>query len=111
MVIVSFESERLRALCLEASRAEAEFGNAVASDLRTMIAEIEAWDNAREWLSNLGAAGWNCCGDCVTVPFGGDHCAEFQVVGQRYRKSKENDEQVDWSSVQRLKLLAIRRTQ
>lgn len=102
---MSFETSRLKALCLVSHEAEAELGDVNAKELVMMLADIEAQGNGQELLDFMGdfAQVKDC--DRLEVSFGRGCCALFAAVGKLFQRDAEGN--VTWSTVRRLKLLSV----
>jgi hypothetical protein len=92
-------------MCLVLNEAEAALGTVNAKALITMIADIEAQENGEEVLDFMNDIAQTGGGDTLEISFGRDCHAIFVPVGTRFQRGPE--ERVIWSTVQRLKLLAI----
>jgi hypothetical protein len=74
----------------------------------TIIAEAEAFDNAEELISFYGAAALVSETDSLELAMGAGYRAEFIATGIQFRR--QNSGKIDWASVQRLKLLKLKRS-
>jgi hypothetical protein len=105
VIVVTYGSSRLKTSCQSAEAAEQEFGQAYASAVRSMIADIEAFDTASDLLQFYGSAAAIEVDDSLTLEIGANCSARFVLVGERVQRDGEG--RVVWASVQRLKLIAI----
>jgi hypothetical protein len=107
LIIISFENDRLHDLCVDLARAETEFGTVSAGELVNVISDANACENARELIDFMGPKIEITDNDSLCVMVAPYWRFEFVVVGQRF--SLNTDGRIDWSSVARLKLVAISR--
>lgn len=84
--------------------AEAALGTVNAKALVTMIADIEAQEDGEELLSYMNGIA-QVGEDTVEISFGRDCHAVFAPVGKRFQRGAEGG--VVWSTVERLKLIAL----
>ena len=87
------------------NEAEVALGTLNAKALVTMIADIEAQENGGELLlytNDITQVGDN---DALQISFGHDFHAFFTPVGKRFHRGLDGC--ILWSTVERLKLLAI----
>lgn len=104
-MIVSFGTARLKEICLVLSEAELALGTVNAMALVSVIADIEAHENAEEmmdYMDGLVRANEN---ETLEIAFGNNYCAQLIPVGTRFQRG--DDGQIIWSSVERLKVTAI----
>lgn len=104
-MIVSFATARLKQICLVLREAELALGSVSAKALVSLIADIEAHENAEEMLDFMDGTFQVKDDDILQIAFGSNYCAHLVPVGMRLKRS-END-QIIWSSVERLKVTAI----
>ncbi len=102
---MSFETRRLRELCLRQNVAETELGTVNAKGLETVIADIEALENGQELLGLMDGTVHVLEDDTIEISFGLGCSAIFVVAGKRFQEDQVG--RVIWSTVRRLKLLAI----
>ncbi|WP_431300641.1 hypothetical protein [Tabrizicola sp. BL-A-41-H6] len=87
------------------NEAETALGPLNAKELITIIADIEAQENAEEMLVFMDSIAQIADGQTLVVSFG-SHChARFVPVGTRFQRG--GADHVVWSTVERLKLIAI----
>jgi hypothetical protein len=105
-LIVSYDTTALQQACYVLEQAEQLYGAVHAQALIALIADVEAFENGAElmefWDEDLLIAN----DDSLSLPVGADYRAALTAVGNRYQR--DADGRVIWSSVTRLKLLAIR---
>ena len=104
-MIVSFGTARLREICLLLSEAELALGTVNAKALVSVIADIEAHENAEEMMDYMDGIVRAKDNDTLEIAFGNNYCAELIPVGTRFQRG--DDDQIIWSSVERLKVTAI----
>jgi len=104
-VIVSFETEQLQRTCYALGVAEAEYGAVHAQALITLIADIEAFDNAYELIDFFGLHSDNQLGDSLSLAIGSEYRATLVAVGKKYQPDAGG--RLNWSRVTRLKLVNI----
>jgi hypothetical protein len=106
-VIISFGTRELLDCCSSLAAAELQLGSAHAQALISMIADAEAFDSAHDLISFFGSDA--CFGedDSVVLAIGSDYCARFVAVGTRFVRDAKG--RIDWTGVQRLKLVDILR--
>jgi len=104
-VIVSFGTARLKEICLVLSEAEVALGTVNAKALVSIIADIEAHENAEEMLDFMDGTVQVKDDDNLEVVFGSNYCAHLVPVGVRFQRSENG--QIIWSTVERLKVSAI----
>jgi hypothetical protein len=104
-VIVSFESEQLHDCCCQASIAEDILGSATAQLLATVIAEAEAAETAAEFLQLREPFASVDIDDSLLTDVSAEYRARFVPIGQELTRDGEG--KIVWSSVRRLKLVAL----
>lgn len=104
-MIVSFGTARLKEICLVLSEAELALGTVNAKALVSVIADIEAHENAEEMMDFMDGIVQANDNDTLEIAFGSNYCAQLIPVGTRFQRSGSG--QVIWSSVERLKVTAI----
>lgn len=87
------------------SEAEAALGTVNAKALVTAIADIEAQENGSDLLGYMSDTANFNADDTLTIFFGTECAATFTVAARRFQR--DHEERVIWSSVSRLKLIAI----
>lgn len=102
---MSFETTRLKSLCLVLNEAEATLGTMNAKALTTMIADIEAQENGEEMLAYMNDIAQVGGDDTLKIAFGRECLGTFVPVGKRFQRDSKG--RIVWSTVERLKLLAI----
>lgn len=104
-MIVSYDTAALQQACSVLEQAEQQYGAVHAQALIALIADVEAFENGAElidfWNEDLVMTN----DDSLLLPVGADYRAALAAVGNRYKR--DSDGRVVWSSVSRLKLLAI----
>lgn len=106
-MIVSYETTELQQACFALELAEEQYGTIHAQALIALIADIEAFANAGELADFWGSDMLSVDNDALSLPVGADYQAIFAAVGTRYSRDVEG--RAIWTSVTRLKLLAITR--
>ena len=71
----------------------------------SIIADIEAHENAEEMLDLMDGTVQVKGDDTLEIVFGSNYCAHLVPVGMRFQRSVNG--QIIWSSVERLKVTAI----
>jgi hypothetical protein len=104
-VIVSFQEKDLHDCSYETEIAEARLGDVLAQALATLIADAEASETAEELMEIRNPAVIIDSGDSLLVPIGADCRARFVAVGHEFSRDKGGIP--IWSSVRRLKLVAL----
>lgn len=104
-MIVSFGTACLKKICLVLSEAEVALGTVNAKALVSIIADIEAHENAEEMLDFMNGTVQVKDDDTLEIAFGSNYCAHLVPVGVRFQRS--DDGQIIWSSVERLKVTTI----
>lgn len=87
------------------SKAEVALGTVNAKALVSIIADIEAHENAEDMLDFMDGVVQEEGNDKFMISFGSNYCAHLVPVGIRYQRSSSG--QVIWSTVERLKVTAI----
>lgn len=106
-MIVSFETRDLLECCSSIEKAERLLGAPDAQLLVAVLADIEAFDSAGELINFFGNDASLAGDDSLSLPIGPNYRAAFLAVGARL--SRLEDGSLDWTRVQRLKLLKISR--
>jgi hypothetical protein len=104
-LIVSFETEQLQRTCYSLAVAEVEYGAVHAQALITLIADIEAFDNACELIDFFGLHSDDQVGDSLSLAIGSEYRTTLVAVGKKYQRDAGG--RLNWSSVRRLKLVDI----
>jgi hypothetical protein len=104
-LIVSYDTTALQQACYVLEQAEQQYGTVHAQALIALIADVEAFENAAELIDFWDEDLFITNDDSLSLPIGADYRATLASVGNRYRR--DADGRVVWSSVTRLKLLAI----
>ena len=104
-MIVSFQEKGLHDCSYVAAVAEERLGSVLAQALATLISEAEATETAGELLELRGPAAFVDSEDSLIVPIGADCSARFVTVGHEF--SRDEKGRTVWSSVRRLKLVAL----
>ncbi len=104
-MIVSFQTKQLHDCCYVASVAEAQMGSAHGEALRTLIADAEAFETAEELIELRTPDASVDVDDSLYVRIGAEWHARFVAVGQEFSRDEEG--RTVWSSVRRLKLVAL----
>ncbi|MGG6895885.1 hypothetical protein [Rhizobium sp. BR 315] len=102
---VSYASPELKNQCLDPVMAEQAYGRTHADRLATMIADAEAFENAREWHDFLGEDLVSAATKSFRVAFGTLYTASFEAIDNY--QLVDGAGQVDWSTVQYIKLTEI----
>lgn len=106
-MIISFDTRELLECCSNLELAEQRLGSAYAQALVSLIADAEAFANAAEFLEFFGPAGRVGGNDTISLAIGSDYRVHFIAAGTRFGRS--SDGRIDWTSVQRLKLVDLSR--
>jgi hypothetical protein len=106
-LIVSYDTTALQQACYVLEHAEQQYGAVHAQALIALIADVEAFDNGAELIDFWNEELVITNDDSLLLPVGADYRATLTAVGSRYQR--DADGRVVWSSVTRLKLLAITR--
>ncbi|MEM6411226.1 MAG: hypothetical protein AAF683_06795 [Pseudomonadota bacterium] len=85
--------------------AELALGTVNAKALVSVIADIEAHENAEEMMDYMDGIVRANENETLEIAFGNNYCAQLMPVGTRFQHS--DDGQIIWSSVERLKVTAI----
>lgn len=104
-MIVSFGTTRLKEICLVLSEAEVALGTVNAKALVSIIADIEAHQNAEEMLDFMDGIVQVKGNDTLEISLGSNYYVVLVPVGIRFQRG--NDGQVIWHTVERLKVTAI----
>jgi hypothetical protein len=104
-MIVSFHTKQLHDCCYVASVAEAELGSTHGEALRALIADAEALETAEELIELRTPDASVNSDDSLSVRIGAEWRARFVAVGQEFSRDVEG--RAVWSSVRRLKLVAL----
>lgn len=107
MITLSFDDQSLHDTCIELKEAEVQFGSLVADALVTFISDALASENAEELFALYGDQIKISVDDSLSVAIGSDYSATIEVVGKRFKSGA--DDRIIWSSVTRLKLVAMSR--
>lgn len=87
------------------SEAEVALGTVNAKALVSIIADIEAHENAKEMLDFMNGTVQVKDDDTLEVVFASNYCARLVPAGMRFQRSDSG--QIIWSTVERLKITAI----
>lgn len=87
------------------SAAEVALGTVSAKALVSIIADIEAHENAEEMIDFMDGIVQAQGNDTLEISLGSKLCAFLVPVGTRFQRG--NSGQVIWSTVERLKVTAI----
>ena len=107
MIIIAFEDEALHATCVNLDRAEQAYGTVSAAALVTFLSDAVSVENVEELIGIMGEEIMILADDSLSVAIGSDYRAALSVVGTRHMTDASG--RIVWSSVARLKLLAISR--
>lgn len=88
--------------------AEQRLGSARAQALVSLIADAEAFQNANELIEFFGSEAHVSENGSISLAIGSDYRVEFVAAGVRFVRYA--DGRVDWTSVQRLKVLYLSRS-
>lgn len=102
---ISYGSSVLKDCCLVREKAEQVYGRTLADRLTTAIAEAEAFDNAEQWRNFLGEDLMSTATKSFQVSFGSVYVASFAAIDNYQTVTASG--QVDWSTVEYLKLTEI----
>ena len=91
--------------CCIATVAEETLGGVHAQALKTLIADAEAVETAAEFLHLRGQYASVDGDDSLLADLGADYRARFVAIGQEFIRDAEG--KIIWSSVRRLKLMAL----
>jgi hypothetical protein len=106
-LIISFDTPDLRDCCSSLDVAEQRLGSAHAQALVSLIADAEAFENANDLIMFFGSGAQAAGDNLICVPTGSEYRAIFVAVGVRFVRTPDGS--IDWSSVQRLKLVDLSR--
>jgi hypothetical protein len=106
-LIISFDTRELLECCSSLEMAEQQLGSAHAQALVSLIADAEAFENASELIKFFGSDAHVAENDTISLAIGSDYRAVFVAAGVRF--VRDVDGTVDWTSVQRLKLVDLSR--
>jgi hypothetical protein len=87
--------------------AEQRFGSAHAQALVSLIADAEAFQNANELIEFFGSEARVAENDLISLAIGSEYRVGFIAAGVRF--VRDADGRVDWTSVQRLKVVDLSR--
>lgn len=104
-MIVSYETPALQQACLALELAEQQYGAVHAQALIALIADIEAFENVGELADFWGDEVLITNNDSLSLSVGAHYRATLAAVGTRHQRDAGGC--VVWTSVTRLKLLAI----
>ena len=105
---VSFETSFLRDRCEHINELEDWLGSICALALIRLISDIEAFDNALQLFRYLGSDIEVNEDDTLYVTIDQYSIAILHPVGTKFRR--QPNKQIDWSTVNRIKLTEVRRT-
>ena len=106
-MIISFSTRNLLVCCSNLATAEQRLGSAHAQALISLIADAEAFDSADDLIKFFASATQVGEHNSLFLQIGSDYRAQFVAVGTKLVRDTEG--RVDWTSVQRLKLMDILR--
>jgi hypothetical protein len=106
-LIISFDTRELLECCSSLEMAEQQLGSAHAQALVSLIADAEAFENASQLIKFFGSDAHVAETDTISLAIGSDYRAVFVAAGVRF--VRDVDGTVDWTSVQRLKLVDLSR--
>lgn len=102
---ISFENPSLRQLCQSKNRAKTQFGEEFALKLKTLLADLDIWNNVNELIEggiyNLKIDGKNS----ITIELGND--AKFVFCAINLDIPLNEDRTINWAKVTRIKVLRI----
>jgi hypothetical protein len=107
LIIIAFEDEGLHGTCVNLERAEQAYGSVSAAALVTFLSDAESLESVEELMGVMGEEIIILPDDSLSVAIGSDYRAALVVVGTRHALDASG--RIVWSSVARLKLLAISR--
>ncbi|WP_280171448.1 hypothetical protein [Agrobacterium pusense] len=102
---ISYADRTLKGCCLVLADAESAYGRTVAQRLIAMIAEAEAFENVHDWHEFLGEDLVLTETRSFQVAFSSVYMATFLAID--LYQEVDGDGQVDWNTVQYLKLTEI----
>jgi len=108
VITVSFEHAEHRAMCAQLDLAEQQLGSVSASELVRVLAEAASVDNVAELLDMLGNDGKILADDSICIAIGADYYIDLIAIGRHVQR--DCNQRLIWTSVTRLKLMAISRT-
>jgi hypothetical protein len=106
-LIISFDTRDLLECCSSLEIAERQLGSAHAQALVSLIADAEAFENAKELIAFFGSEAHVADNDLISLEIGSDYRVEFEAAGFRF--FRDVDCRIDWKSVQRLKVVNLSR--
>jgi hypothetical protein len=106
-LIVSFQTREQLDQCASLEAAEQWLGTPDAQLLIGTLADIEAFDDASELINFFGNDAKILPNGFLSLPLGPNYRAMFVAVGAKLARS--GDGSLDWTKIQRLKLVEISR--
>lgn len=107
MITISFEHAEHHETCSNLERAEQLLGSVSAGELVRFLSDAAASNNVGDLIDLLGEDIKISGDDSLSVAIGSDYRADLIAMGQHVKR--DGDDRVIWTSVIRLKLMAISR--
>lgn len=107
MITISFEHAEHHEMCSSLERAEQLLGSVSAGELVRFLSDAAACDNVADLIGLLGDDIKVSGNDSLSVMIGSDYRADLIAMGKHVKH--DDDDRVLWTSVIRLKLMAISR--
>ena len=105
MLILAFDTERLRDLCEDEDQASAQLPDIVAINLKRRLSDILAAESIMDLpLGNPRSAHIDTV-ECVKVDLGDEYCLVLQANQEKI--SETMDGSIDWPKIKRVKLVKI----
>ena len=104
-MIIAFETELLRDICLRAEVAEQHFGSAVAESLFSILADIKAAQTADDLFLARILDGKNANLPKMQLDFG--KRGVLELVSNHTKHNGPNASRVTWSQVKRIRIVEI----
>lgn len=102
---ITFQSKQLRAICESMHNANEIFGEQLASRLRSRLSDISVVENILQLPVGSPERAFQDGEECITITLNGDVKLVF-VCGNTI-KPKNQDDTIDWSRVNRIRLVCI----
>lgn len=104
-MLLSFETEFLRDLCLNGSAAEQQFSSGVVDSLFAVIADIRAAEFASDLFLGEFVEGDEAELSFILLGFG--DFGVVKLVSNHRRHNEPARERVDWSQVRRIRIMEV----
>ncbi|AOI28606.1 killer suppression protein HigA [Citrobacter freundii] len=104
-MFITFQSKKLRAICESMHEANESFGDKLASRLRSRLSDLSVTDNILLLPVGSPEVRFEDGEECITITLFGDVKMGF-VCGNTI-KPKNQDNTINWSRVNRIRLVFI----